>query len=33
MAISDDAWFETQYNARAAVPEHAEVFADYQERS
>jgi arylformamidase len=33
MAISDDAWFETQYNARAAVPDHAVVFADYQERS
>jgi arylformamidase len=30
MALSDDAWFETQYNARAAVPEHAEVFAAYQ---
>ncbi|MGH8638474.1 MAG: alpha/beta hydrolase [Burkholderiales bacterium] len=33
MALAEDAWFETQYNARAAVPEHAEIFASYQERS
>ena len=29
----EDVWFETQYNARASVPEHAEIFAGYQERS
>jgi arylformamidase len=33
MALSDDAWFEIQYNARAAVPEQAEIFASYRERS
>ncbi|RPI38900.1 MAG: alpha/beta hydrolase [Betaproteobacteria bacterium] len=25
--MSDDAWFENQYNARSAVPEHVEIFA------
>ncbi len=32
MALADD-WFEMQYNARAAVPQHAEIYADYAERS
>ena len=27
MAARDDGWFEKQYNARAAVPGFAEVFA------
>ena len=31
--MSEDNWFETQYNARAAVPEHAEVFARQAESS
>jgi len=30
---ADDAWFEAQYNARAAVPDFAEVFARCAERS
>jgi len=29
-APADDAWFEVQYNARASVPNHAEVFAGYE---
>jgi len=33
MAQADDRWFELQYNARAAVPEHAEIFARSAERS
>lgn len=33
MALADDAWFETQYNARAAVPEHEAIYAEYQARS
>jgi arylformamidase len=33
MATADDAWFEAQYNARAAVPEHAAIFAEYQAHS
>lgn len=27
MAVADDRWFDQQYNARAAVPEFAEIFA------
>ena len=30
---SEDAWFEAQYNVRAAVPQHEEILAGYQERS
>ena len=33
MAALDDQWFETQYNARAAVPEFPEVFARGEEAS
>jgi arylformamidase len=28
MALVDDAWFEAQYNARNAVPQHAAIFED-----
>jgi len=33
MAGADDRWFEQQYNARAAVPGHVEVFTRGAERS
>jgi arylformamidase len=33
MALADDSWFEAQYNARAAVPEHADLYAEYEARS
>ena len=33
MALADDSWFEAQYNARAAVPEHADIYAEYEARS
>lgn len=33
MASADDAWFETQYNARDAVPEHPAIFAAYEAHS
>ena len=33
MAMGDDSWFEIQYNARAAVPTHGEIFARQVEAS
>ena len=33
MALADNAWFEAQYNARNAVPQHAAIFAAQAQHS